>query len=59
MQAASFTRPLPTSIFGGKHDDEWLSDEGVCPTGLAAIVIGVVFNNRHHLLPGKTTTDTF
>lgn len=43
----------PTGIFGGEHDDEGLSVEGVCPTGLTAIIVGVVFNYRHCLLPGE------
>lgn len=53
MGTVSLTLPLPTSICGGEHDDKRLSDEGVCPTGLTAIVTGVAFNHRHHLLPGK------
>lgn len=36
---------------GGEHDHKGLSAEGVCTTGLTAIIIGVVFSNRHRLIP--------
>lgn len=38
-------------MFGGEHDHKGLSAEGVRPTGLAAIVIGVVFSHRHSGVP--------
>lgn len=43
----------PTCIFGGEHDHEGLSHEGVCPTGLTAIIVGVVFGHKHCLFPGE------
>lgn len=39
-------------MFGGEHDYEGLSVEGVRPTGLTAVIIGVVFSHRHHVLSG-------
>lgn len=40
-------------MFGGEHDHKGLSDEGVRPTGLAAVVIGVVFSYRRCSFPGE------
>lgn len=37
--------PEPTGIFGGEHDNKGLSHEGVGPTGLTAVIVGVAFNH--------------
>lgn len=42
-----------TGLFGGEHDDEGLSAEGVCATGLTAVIVGVVFSHGYCLLPGE------
>lgn len=42
-----------TTVTGGEHDDEGLSVEGVSPTGLTAVIVGVAFNHGHRLLPGE------
>lgn len=40
-------------MIGGEHDDKRLPAEGVRPTGLAAVVVGVVFSHGHRVLSGK------
>lgn len=42
-----------TCMFGGEHDHKGLSDKGVRPTRLAAVVIGIVFSHRHSVFPGE------
>lgn len=41
-----------TWLSGRELDDKGLPHERVRPTGLAAVIVGVALEHRHHVLPG-------